>query len=496
MSKRFWFPVLCLCCALLSSGESRAQAVNPQDESFAFSQGSTMPAWTVPVLRLVSATHVEPTTGVILSNTGLVLVPEAFASPGDEIIVLDGGTDLIRNGRPARLEKSFAFEGLEVLRVDGLARPGAPFAATPPKDGSQVQLTAYPPAELIAEGQPPLKIPATIVVFRENGKPSVSGQTPLPNVTGPLLDACGNLAGVSLADGIQTMDSSAATRYQWHDTLLRVLRELQLEATGSACLEPQPEAEPEAVEEPPAEEPVAEVPAAIEEPPAQEADEAAPETIEEPGAEESQEIAGQELPDLDILPPYESDIPAATEDAPTPPENEPAASGWWWLLAAAVLFGLGVVVHRLRQQGQQETPPPEGSEADPPSPAPEPGEDEPGWTPPALDSRLFIRGSLANGPDFEASCEISSKAINLVIGRGETDLRIDSAAVSRRHALLNGTAELLTLTDLGSNNGTSINGVPCLEDEIMYVEPGDIIILGDARFSIEIKPSAGEQKER
>ena len=42
----------------------------------------SMPAWTVPVLRLVSSTHVEPTTGVILSDTGLVLVPADFAGAG------------------------------------------------------------------------------------------------------------------------------------------------------------------------------------------------------------------------------------------------------------------------------------------------------------------------------------------------------------------------------------------------------------------------------
>ena len=62
-----------------------------------------MPSWTVPVLRLVSATHVEPTTGVVISDSGLVLVPADFATIGDEIIVLDGGTDIIRNGRPAKI---------------------------------------------------------------------------------------------------------------------------------------------------------------------------------------------------------------------------------------------------------------------------------------------------------------------------------------------------------------------------------------------------------
>ena len=62
-------------------------------------------------------------------------------------------------------------------------------------------------------------------------------------------------------------------------------------------------------------------------------------------------------------------------------------------------------------------------------------------------------------------------------------------------AALNGTAGELTITDLGSNNGTTINGVPCLEGEIMYVEPGDTIILGDARFTFELR-SPGDDPER
>jgi hypothetical protein len=87
-----WFTWL-----LLAAVSVLAQAPNQQ----ILSQADFMPAWTVPVLRLVSATHVEPTTGVVISESGLVMVPVEFASFGDEIIVLDGGTDIIRNGRPA-----------------------------------------------------------------------------------------------------------------------------------------------------------------------------------------------------------------------------------------------------------------------------------------------------------------------------------------------------------------------------------------------------------
>jgi pSer/pThr/pTyr-binding forkhead associated (FHA) protein len=97
---------------------------------------------------------------------------------------------------------------------------------------------------------------------------------------------------------------------------------------------------------------------------------------------------------------------------------------------------------------------------------------------------------MADGSEFEASCRVSKQAINLVIGRSHADLMIDSPAVSRHHASLNGTAESLTISDLGSSNGTSINGVPCLEGETMFISEGDSIILGNVRFSYEILPDS------
>jgi len=101
---------------------------------------------------------------------------------------------------------------------------------------------------------------------------------------------------------------------------------------------------------------------------------------------------------------------------------------------------------------------------------------------------------MADGSIFELSCKVSSSAINLVIGRGSADISLDNATVSRRHASLNGIGEMLTISDLGSNNGTSINGVPCLEGETMFVSPEDTIILGNCRFNFEIaaRPQAAK----
>jgi hypothetical protein len=435
-------------------------------------QGGSLPAWVVPVLKLVSATHVEPTTGVVLSDTGLVLVPEDFASAGDEIIVLDGGTDIIRNGRPARLERKFTADGIQVLAVQGLGRQGASIAFKPLEDGDELRLAAFPPAELIAEGKPPLNVTASVAVFKENGKPAISGDTPLPNVTGPLLDSCGDLAGFSMADDIQSMDASPATRYAWRAAVLNIFETLQIVPRESNCANRE-------VEKAQTPEPV------IEEPEPEEPPDAEPEpAVEEEEEEPAQEPDPEPELELDTLPPFEKDI------AQPPPEEAPASSGWPWIIAALVLIGLGLILHwfrRAQRTGVDETTLESGSDI----PVSDAGEnetiEEPG-TPDALDSLLVVEGVLSDGADFRESCAVSKNAINVLVGRGDADLVIDSVAVSRHHASLNGTADELTLSDLGSSNGSSINGVPCLEGEIMFIEPGDSIVLGDARFTFQIRP--------
>jgi hypothetical protein len=477
--------LFCLLCFLGGASVGTAQSVNPQEESFAFSSAGSMPAWVVPVLRLVSSTHVEPTTGIVISGSGLVLVPVDFSSPGDEIIVLDGGTDILRNGRPAVLERNFPAAGLKVLRVEGLNRPAAPFAATALESGNEVQLTAFPPAELIEQGEPPVRLPATVDVLAESGQPALSGESSLPNVTGALLDRCGNLAGVSLADAVQSMEVLPGTRYIWRNTLLQILAELQLAPPASACgqapLEPEPEPEPEPVAEPEQESPDIPKEEAPVEQPAEE------QTVEEAAAEPA-------MPDLEVLPPIELDTGEDAAETAEPTESpEPVTPAWLWLLAAAILFALGLFIHRYRQSREAESVRKNEDRLAGASAQEEPDEEDE-WTEPSLDSKLILQGELADGQEIQVECAVSQSAINLIIGRGEAELRIESAAVSRAHARLSGTSRELTITDLGSNNGTSISGVPCLEGEIMYVEPGDVIVIGDARFTVNIRP-AGEEAD-
>ena len=469
-----------LCLVWVASAP--AQSIDPRDARYALNEDGSMPPWVVPVLRLVSSTHVEPTTGLVLSASGLVLVPMGFASEGDEVIVLDGGTDIVRNGRPAHLKDYFPAEGLQILSVPGLQRQPAPFAAAPPTDGARVELTAFPPAERIAEGDPPLHAAATVVVVGSNATPAVSGETPLPNVTGPLLDECGNVVAYSLAHELQAMASHPGTRYRWRDTLLAVLTRLGVAPAPTACREQAAApAAPEPLPEPAAPEKAS---PADEDEPAEEAPATPPEAAEETPAEPAVDAAADEPLELDRLPPIETDLPA-------PPEPE-RRSAWPWLLLGLVMIGGGLLLHRYRRRGGSTDP-----EAEPHG-TPDPGAPDDRLPPaPRADRRLVLSGILADGTPLAAGCPVNARAVNIVVGRGATaDLVLPSAAVSRQHARLNGTEDALTIADLGSANGTSVNGVPCLEGEILYLEPGDVLVLGDAQLSIAFEPSPEPETRR
>jgi len=71
-----------------------------------------------------------------------------------------------------------------------------------------------------------------------------------------------------------------------------------------------------------------------------------------------------------------------------------------------------------------------------------------------------------------------------VIGRRhDCDLRIPLISVSKRHCQLNLDEEVLMIRDLGSRNGTSVNGKTIDEAEI---KAGDTIEIGALRFMLQI----------
>ncbi|HTJ34827.1 MAG TPA: FhaA domain-containing protein [Dactylosporangium sp.] len=78
----------------------------------------------------------------------------------------------------------------------------------------------------------------------------------------------------------------------------------------------------------------------------------------------------------------------------------------------------------------------------------------------------------------------SLQAGTTVIGRGrQADLRLRDEGVSRRHASLQYDGQALTVTDLGSTNGTTLNDEPVLAP--VPVTPGDTIGVGPVVLTVE-----------
>ena len=71
----------------------------------------------------------------------------------------------------------------------------------------------------------------------------------------------------------------------------------------------------------------------------------------------------------------------------------------------------------------------------------------------------------------------------VTLGRSrECDCVLAEPSVSRRHAELRRDGARWLLSDLGSRNGTRVNGVRLLDEA--EVSPGDRVSLGDARFRL------------
>ncbi|MGA9572415.1 MAG: hypothetical protein WBS20_00565, partial [Lysobacterales bacterium] len=192
----------------------------------------------VLVLKLVSKTLVKPTTGIVVSDDGIVMVPAEFAAEDGEMIVLDGGADILSNGRPAQIVDDTGTGDMAFLSVKGLKRPGIKLSANALETGGTLHLEAFPPAEYIAKGAQPLKLPVKVLRDGQTGQLSISAETPLPYVTGAILDSCGYLAGASLARGPQSLDGDKIASVLFGEDLLRDLDVLQISVPKAICEQP------------------------------------------------------------------------------------------------------------------------------------------------------------------------------------------------------------------------------------------------------------------
>jgi adenylate cyclase len=80
--------------------------------------------------------------------------------------------------------------------------------------------------------------------------------------------------------------------------------------------------------------------------------------------------------------------------------------------------------------------------------------------------------------------------VPLVLGRAlSSDLPVLDPTVSRRHAELQVEGESVSLRDLGSSNGTFVNGIGIPRDQTMRLTPGDRIVFGRVLFELrELSP--------
>jgi hypothetical protein len=76
---------------------------------------------------------------------------------------------------------------------------------------------------------------------------------------------------------------------------------------------------------------------------------------------------------------------------------------------------------------------------------------------------------------------------SMTLGRGaESDLVLTNPRVSRRHAQLTWDGERFLVQDLGSKNGTRINGTPVAAP--MPIADGDTLELADSRLEFQTSP--------
>ena len=96
---------------------------------------------------------------------------------------------------------------------------------------------------------------------------------------------------------------------------------------------------------------------------------------------------------------------------------------------------------------------------------------------------LHVREAPALGPDREVAVVVGRDDPAVVGRSSQAQVGLTDPEVSRRHARLDLDRGVLYVSDLGSSNGTFLNGKPVDEDGI-EVRTGDDIDVGNSRITI------------
>jgi pSer/pThr/pTyr-binding forkhead associated (FHA) protein len=102
-----------------------------------------------------------------------------------------------------------------------------------------------------------------------------------------------------------------------------------------------------------------------------------------------------------------------------------------------------------------------------------------------LHMRLVERGATP-----EQTREITIRPPEFLIGRGsDCDLRLPGSGISRHHCLIRVGPDGVTLVDLGSSNGTYLNGQRVLSQAPL--QGGEELRVGASTFLVDLGAGAG-----
>ncbi|HLJ10077.1 MAG TPA: FHA domain-containing protein [Planctomycetaceae bacterium] len=107
-----------------------------------------------------------------------------------------------------------------------------------------------------------------------------------------------------------------------------------------------------------------------------------------------------------------------------------------------------------------------------------------------MDVRLLVTRASADAKQIKLGPET-------LIGRNpECNLRIASGQVSRRHCLVKVVGSGVSVRDLGSANGTRLNGETILAEVDVPILPGSTLVVGPLKFVVQfVPPPTGSDTE-
>lgn len=484
-NQTFWLALMlvgCLCCAVAV----QAQSVDPGDaDSGTPGKRETLPAGTVLAVRLVSANEVRPTTGVLLTADGLVAVPERFAEDKTELLVLDGGGNVVRNGRRATVLHRSSNIGLAVLKVEGLTGKPLVLAEAPGDDGDALNFGAFPPAEQMAAGMGPMWLNIQLSANPEAGVFGLQGERSIPNVSGPLFNRCEQWVGYAIATGEPQLKSPFGPITLFSPQLRRGLEALGIKLESGRCdrepatvdsTAPVESSEQETDEPVPAETREADLPS----------DEAVSET--EPLVEGSPDGQGDE-----------SGRDAAAHSFIS------SLKTWIWPLLAMAVLGLIGLFYRHRQRKESAGSIDGATNQDtndlrsgrPLSSAglfqavPEANE-----LSAEFDAYLQLQGESADGAAMRLNVPVNKQSFAVKVTRHDQGLM---AVSDQQHSAgssdlrppdlkIESAAGTLLMTALESAHPVYIDGMFCCAGEQFHLHHGAIIMLGKTRFDAQLMP--------